>query len=105
MILKKIRYKNFLSSGNIWITFDLDRHKNVLFIGENGSGKSTLIDAIMFALFGRPYRKINKPQLVSTLTKKNMLVELEFSAHGNTYVIRRGLSPVVFEVFLDGSLV
>ena len=83
----------------------LDRSPNTLIIGENGSGKSTLADAMCFALFGRPYRNINKPQMVNSVNGKNLLVEIDFSIGRRMYKIRRGIKPTIFEIFIDGKMV
>ena len=101
---KKIRWQNFLSTGNIMTEIQLDRSKSTLIVGENGAGKSTMLDALYFALFGRPFRNINKPQLVNSITGKNTLVEVEFSIGKKEYMIRRGIKPAVFDVFIDGEL-
>lgn len=103
-LFKKIRWKNFLMTGNYWLEIDLSNSPNTLIIGKNGSGKSTLLDAICFALFGVPFRKINKPTLVNSINGKNCLVELEFSIDGIEYKIIRGLNPIVFKIYKNGTL-
>jgi len=105
LIFKKLRYKNFLSVGNDFIEFDFQKNKTTLIVGKNGSGKSSFIDALVFALYGKPYRKINKPQLINSINCKNLLVELEFSAGKRNIFIRRGLKPAIFEIHLDGDLI
>ena len=100
----KIRYKNFLSSGNVFTEIDLNTHKNTLIMGHNGSGKSTLLDALTFSLFGKPFRKINKPQLLNSITQKNLVVEIEFCIGTNEYKIIRGLKPNIFEVYMNDKL-
>jgi DNA repair exonuclease SbcCD ATPase subunit len=102
---KKIRYKNILSTGNVFNEILLDKGKTTLISGSNGSGKSTILDAIVFALYGKPFRKINKPQLMNTINQKELLVELEFSVGGNEYLIRRGMRPGVFEIWKNEELV
>lgn len=102
---EKVRWKNLLSYGNVFTEIDLSKNTTTLLSGSNGAGKSTLLEAIVFALFGKPYRKINKPQLVNSINKKDMLVELEFTIHEKHYMIRRGMLPNIFEVFEDGILV
>ena len=75
---KKIRWKNFLSTGNVFTELDLCSKETTLIVGTNGAGKSTILDALSFALFGKPFRKINKPQLINSITQKNLVVELVF---------------------------
>ena len=101
----KIRWKNFLSTGNAWTEVMLDRSSSTLILGDNGSGKSTLLDAITFALFNKPFRNISKPQLVNSVNRKNMLVEVEFTIGSKEYLIRRGSNPGVFEIEIDGDMV
>lgn len=101
---KKIRYKNLLSSGNSFTEIFLDKSKTTLISGSNGSGKSTLLDAITFALYGKAFRKINKPQLINTINQKDLVVEIEFTIGAQQYLIRRGLKPNIFEIFLNGTL-
>lgn len=101
---KKIRYKNLLSSGNSFTEIYLDKSKTTLISGSNGSGKSTLLDAITFALYGKAFRKINKPQLINTINQKDLVVEIEFNIGVQKYLIRRGLRPNIFEIFLNGNL-
>ena len=76
IIFERIRWKNLLSTGNIFTEIKLNNHKTTLIVGDNGSGKSTLLDALTFVLFGKPFRKINKPQLLNTINKKDMVVEI-----------------------------
>jgi DNA repair exonuclease SbcCD ATPase subunit len=101
---KTVRWRNFLSTGNAFTEIQLDKHPTTLIVGENGSGKSTLLDAVCFALFGKPYRNINKPQLVNTINGKQCLVEIEFSIGGKKYKIVRGIKPAVFEIWVNGKL-
>jgi len=102
---KTIRWKNFLSTGNAFTEMQLNRSSSTLILGDNGSGKSTLLDAITFALFNKPFRNISKPQLVNTINRKNMLVEVEFTIGSKEYLIRRGSNPGVFEIEIDGDMV
>lgn len=105
IVFKVIRWKNFLSTGNIFTEVELNKESNVLIVGENGAGKSTILDAITFALFGKPYRNINKPQIVNSVNGKDCLVELEFTIGDKSYAIRRGIKPALFEVYVDGTLI
>jgi len=105
IIMKKVRWKNFLSTGNNYSEIILNKHKTTSISGENGSGKTTMLDAIVFALFGRPYRNINIPQLVNSINKKDCIVELYFDIGKKPYVVRRGISPKVFEIYQDGKLI
>jgi DNA repair exonuclease SbcCD ATPase subunit len=102
---KQIRWSNFLSTGQYATTVDLCAATTTLISGENGAGKSTLLDALTFALFGKPYRNINKPQLVNSVNEKACLVELELEIGPDKYVIRRGLEPAVFEIYKNTKLV
>lgn len=101
----KVRWKNFLSTGNVFTEIQLDAKPTTLVVGENGSGKSTLLDAVCFALFGKPYRNINKPQLVNTINNKNCLVEIEFEIGKKKYKVNRGIKPGIFEIWLNGDLI
>ena len=100
----KVRYKNFLSSGDYFTEIDLDAHPTTLVLGENGSGKSTMLDALTFVLFSKPFRKINKPQLVNSINESGLLVEVEFFIGSKTYLIRRGIIPGIFDIYMDGKL-
>jgi DNA repair exonuclease SbcCD ATPase subunit len=101
---KKVRWRNFLSTGNAFTEIQLDVRPTTLIVGENGSGKSTLLDAICFALFSKPYRNINKPQLVNTINGKNCVVEIEFFIGSKNYKIIRGIKPAIFEIWVDNVL-
>jgi DNA repair exonuclease SbcCD ATPase subunit len=104
IIFNTIRWKNFLSTGNQFTEIKLDRSPNTLVVGENGGGKSTMLDALCFSLFGKPFRNINKPQLVNSINKKQLLVEVEFQSGRKTYKIVRGIKPGLFEIYVDGEL-
>ncbi len=99
-----IRWKNFLSTGNMWTEIYLNIHKTNLIVGANGHGKSTILDALTFGLFGKPFRKINKPLLVNSVNGKDCLVEIAFKAYGKDYKIVRGIKPNIFEIWVDGFL-
>ena len=100
---EKIRWKNFLSTGDQWTEIILNKSPTTLVVGTNGAGKSTMLDALCFALFNKPYRKINKPQLVNSSNEKGCLVEVEFSVGPKKYLVRRGIKPNVFEIYKDGQ--
>jgi DNA repair exonuclease SbcCD ATPase subunit len=104
IFFKKLRWKNFVSTGNLFTEIDLARSKSTLIVGENGAGKSTILDALSFSLYGKPFRNINKPQLVNAITQKNLMVEVEFDVGPNEYLIKRGLKPGVFEIYQNGTL-
>jgi len=100
---EKIRWKNFLSTGNYWTEINLNEHPHTIIIGKNGSGKSTLLDALCFVLFNKPFRNINKPQLANSQNEKDCLVETEFKIGKNKYLVRRGIKPNVFDVLVNGK--
>lgn len=104
IVFKNIKWKNFLSTGNVYTEIPLNKHTTTLIMGENGAGKSTLLDALTFALFGKPYRDINKPQLVNSINGKECLVELSFQIGEKKYLIRRGIKPAIFEIWVDGDM-
>lgn len=104
LIFQKLRYKNFLSSGDTFTEIDFLTNSTNLIIGSNGAGKSTILDALTFVLFNKPFRKINKPQLVNSVNEKNCLVEIEFSSNNRQYLVRRGIKPNVFDIEVDGKL-
>jgi DNA repair exonuclease SbcCD ATPase subunit len=101
----KIRYRNFLSTGNTFTEIDFSSSKSTLVVGANGSGKSTLLDALSFALFGKAHRNVNKPQLLNSVNNKDCVVEVEFVALGQEYKIVRGLKPALFEIWQDGTMI
>ena len=101
---KKLTWKNFLSTGNNETTIYLNRDSATLIVGSNGAGKSTMLDALSFALFGKPHRSINKPQLINSINNKNCLVTVEFSVGAIEYKIVRGIKPNIFEVYRNGDL-
>jgi DNA repair exonuclease SbcCD ATPase subunit len=100
---KKIKYKNFLSSGNQFTEIDFQQHHTNLIVGTNGAGKSTMLDALTFVLFNKPFRKINKPQLVNATNERDCVVEIEFSINGRDYLVRRGIKPNLFDIEVNGA--
>ena len=105
IIFQKLRYKNFLSSGNTFTEINLAHNKTTLVVGTNGSGKSTMLDAISFGLFGKPHRAINKPQLVNSINGKQCLVEVEFQIGQAQFKVVRGIKPNVFEIWKNGTMI
>ena len=100
---KTIKYKNFLSSGNYFTTIPLNAHKDTLIVGNNGSGKSTLLDALTFSLFGKPFRKISKSQLINSVNERDAKVEIDFSISSVDYRVIRGIKPNTFEIYRNGQ--
>ena len=103
--LKVVRWRNFLSTGNQFLEVNLDKEPMTLIVGKNGAGKSTLIDAITFSLFGKPFKKINKGQLMNTVNEKDLVTEIEFSIGNNEWKIRRGIKPALFEIYNNGKII
>ena len=101
---KSIKWTNLLSTGENTITIELNRSPTTLIIGENGAGKSTILDALCFGLFGRPFRKIKKQQLVNSINGKKTSVEIEFEIYGKQYHIIRTIKPNTLEIYIDGVL-
>ncbi len=101
---KNVRWKNFLSTGNQWTQIEFEKNDTTLIIGANGSGKSTVLDALTFVLFNKPFRKINKPQLVNTTNEKDCKVEIEFDVGTRQYKVIRGIKPSVFEIWVDDKM-
>ena len=104
IIFKKARWKNFLSTGNTFTEIELDRNNTSLIIGENGAGKSTILDAMCFGLFGKAFRGISKPLLVNSVNGSGTLVEIEFNIGSKEFLVRRGIKPNVFEIYVDGKM-
>ena len=105
IIFKTLRWKNLLSTGNHFTELKLNSNTNTLVVGTNGSGKSTMLDALCFALFGKPFRNINKPNLLNSINGKDCIVEVEFNIGNKQYKIVRGIKPNLFEIYQDGELV
>ena len=101
---KYVRWKNFLSTGNNFIEIQLDRNPTTLIIGENGAGKSTILDALCFGLFGKPFRGINKPQLLNSVNASSCLVEIEFKIGSKKIKVVRGIKPNIFEIYINGKM-
>jgi DNA repair exonuclease SbcCD ATPase subunit len=101
---EKIRYKNFLSTGNQFTEIEFNRASTTLVIGNNGAGKSTMLDALTFSLFGKSYRGVNKPLLINSVNEKDCLVEIEFKIGNTTWKVIRGIKPTIFQIYKDGEL-
>jgi DNA repair exonuclease SbcCD ATPase subunit len=102
---KKIKWKNILSTGNVFTEIDLCRSQNTLIIGNNGAGKSTILDALCFGLFGKPFRKINKPNLLNSINQSHGVVEVEFTIGKKEYKVIRGIKPTIFEIYCNDELI
>jgi len=105
IFFKKIRWKNFLSTGNSFTEIDLSKNNTTLIVGENGAGKSTMLDALSFVLYNKPFRKVNKPQLLNSINRKDLVVEIEFNIGSHMYKVIRGLKPSLFEVYQNNNLI
>ncbi len=103
IVFHKLTFANFLSVGNTPVNIDLDSTKTTLVHGTNGSGKSTILDALCYALFNKPFRKVNLPQLINTQNKKGLMTEVEFSIGKNKYIVQRGMKPKRFQIFKNGE--
>ena len=101
---KYVRWKNILSTGNVFTEVKLDKSPNTLIVGSNGAGKSTILDALCFGLYGRSFRKIKKDQLINTINNREAVVEVEFDSYGKSFKIVRGLKPSIFEIYQNGDL-
>tara|TARA_R110002074_G_C12490116_1_gene661698 strand:- start:24 stop:1742 length:1719 start_codon:yes stop_codon:yes gene_type:complete len=101
---QKIRWKNFLSTGDYFTEVSLNNSPTTLIVGDNGAGKSTILDALTFSLFGKSFRKINKPQLVNSVNSKDCVIEIDFKIGKTDYQIRRGIKPNIFEIYINGKM-
>ena len=104
ILFKTIKWRNFLSTGNQFTEVDFQDAKTNLIVGTNGSGKSTILDALTFVLYNKPFRKINKPQLINSVNEKDCLVEIQFSIGNKEYKVVRGIKPNIFEIWVDGKV-
>jgi DNA repair exonuclease SbcCD ATPase subunit len=104
ILFEKVRWKNFLSTGNQFTEIDFLKHSTNLIIGTNGAGKSTVLDALTFSLFGKAFRKINKPQLINSVNEKDCVVEVEFLINGTQWKVQRGIKPAIFKIWRDDNL-
>ena len=100
---QKIKWKNFLSTGNHWTEIDFRKSNTNLVIGTNGAGKSTMLDALTFGLFNKAFRKINKSQLINTTNERECVVEIEFNVNNRDYLVRRGIKPNIFDIEVNGN--
>jgi DNA repair exonuclease SbcCD ATPase subunit len=105
IVFRKLRFKNFLSTGNHFTEIQFDKSSNTLVVGSNGAGKSTMLDALCFALFNKAFRNITKPQLINTINEKDCVVEIEFDANNKSFKIIRGIKPNIFEIYCNGELI
>jgi DNA repair exonuclease SbcCD ATPase subunit len=101
---ERLAYKNFLSTGNIFTEIPLNQHSNALIVGENGAGKSTILDALTFVLYGKAFRRINKPALINSVNERDCLVEIEFTSDNKKFKVIRGMKPNIFEIYCNGTL-
>ena len=104
IIFKTIKWKNFLSTGNQFTEVNIESSDSTLIVGENGAGKSTILDALTYGLFSKPFRKINKPQLINSINRKDCLVEINFCIGSKEYSVIRGMNPGRFEIYIDNEL-
>lgn len=104
ILFKNIKWRNFLSTGNQYTEVDFTQNSTNLIIGTNGAGKSTVLDALTFSLFGKPFRKINKPQLINSVNDKECVVEVQFSIGTTEWKVIRGIKPAVFEIWKNDNL-
>lgn len=105
IVFKTLKWKNFLSTGDVWTELDLERHKSTLVVGDNGAGKSTFLDALSYGLYGKPFRRINKPQLINAINRKALEVEVTFQVGKHRYIIKRGMKPNKFEIYQNGKMI
>ncbi|MDA2978076.1 MAG: AAA family ATPase, partial [Actinomycetota bacterium] len=104
ILFKTIKYKNLLSTGNQYTEIDFTKNRTNLIVGTNGAGKSTVLDALCFSLFGKPFRRINKPQLINSVNEKDCKVEVEFSIGKSDWKVVRGIKPAIFEIWKNDAI-
>ena len=104
IVFEKIRWKNFLSTGNSFTEINFVESPSTLVIGSNGAGKSTMLDALTFVLFNKPFRKVTKAQLVNSVNERETVVEIEFKVGTIDYKVVRGMKPAIFEIYRNGAL-
>jgi DNA repair exonuclease SbcCD ATPase subunit len=104
ILFKTIKWRNFLSTGNQFTEVNFQDAQTNLIVGTNGSGKSTILDALTFVLYNKPFRKINKPQLINSVNEKDCVVEIEFTIGNKDYKVIRGIKPNIFEIWIDGTV-
>ena len=104
ILFEKVRWKNFLSTGNHFTEINFTEHDTNLIVGTNGTGKSTVLDALTFSLFNKPFRKINKSQLINATNEKDCVVEVEFTVNNKDYLVRRSIKPNKFDIEVNGTL-
>jgi DNA repair exonuclease SbcCD ATPase subunit len=104
ILFKTIKYKNLLSTGNQYTEIDFTKNKTNLIVGTNGAGKSTVLDALCFSLFGKPFRRVNKPQLINSVNEKDCKVEVEFSIGKSDWKVVRGIKPAIFEIWKNDAI-
>lgn len=102
---RTLRWMNLLSTGNAFTEVSLNEHNSTLIVGQNGAGKSTILDALSFVLYGKPFRKVNKSQLINTINGKNCVVEVEFNVGKKKYKVKRGIKPNIFEIYYNGEMI
>ena len=101
---KSIKWKNFLSTGNAFTEVKLNKSKSTLIIGNNGAGKSTILDALTFVLFGKPFRSVNKNQLINSINQGGTEVVVEFVIGSKEYIVKRGIKKNFFEIYQNGNM-
>ena len=104
IVFENLKYKNFISTGNNGVEIDFIKSPNTLIIGDNGAGKSTVLDALTFVLFSKPFRTVNRQQLLNSINGRECVIEIIFSIGNNKYKVIRGIKPNIFEIYLNGKM-